>query len=71
MDPRVLGRHRLVQKILVYLPKRYWATDASLKNTRNLSQIKLEELVSALQAPKQRRSMGLKGNVEEDLRAKV
>ena len=63
--------NRLVQKILVSLPERYEATIASLENTKNLSQIKLAELVSALQAPKQRRSMKLKGSVEEALRAKV
>ena len=66
-----LSDNRLVQKILVSLPERYEATIASLENTKNLSQIKLAELVSALQAPKQRRSMRLKGSVEEALRAKV
>ena len=72
---RVLGTdlfdNRLVQKSLVSLPERYEATIASLENTKNLSQIKLVELVSALQAPEQRRSMRLKGSVEEALRAKM
>ena len=72
---RMLGTNlsddRLVQKILVSLPERYEAIIASLENTRNLSQIKLAEMVSALQAPEQRRSMRLKGSVEEALRAKV
>ncbi|XP_020254354.1 uncharacterized protein LOC109831443 [Asparagus officinalis] len=66
-----LSENRLVQKILVSLPERYEATIASLENTRDLSPIKLAELVSALQAPEQRRSMRLKGSVEEALRAKV
>ncbi|XP_020263298.1 uncharacterized protein LOC109839281 [Asparagus officinalis] len=66
-----LSDNRLVQKILVSLPERYEATIASLENTRDLSQIKLAELVSALQAPEQRRSIRLKGSVEEALRAKM
>ena len=66
-----LSNNRLVQKILVSLPERYEATIASLENTKNLSQIKLVELVSVLQEPEQRRSMRLKGSVEEALRAKV
>ena len=60
-----------MQKILVSLPERYESTIDLLENTINLSQIKLAELVSALQEPKQRRSMRLKGSVEEVLRAKV
>ena len=66
-----LSDNRLVQKILVSFPERYELTIASLENTRNLSQIKLAKLVSALQALKQRRSMRLKGSDEEALRAKV
>ena len=66
-----LSDNRLVQKILVSFPERYELTIASLENTINLSQIKLAKLVSALQAPEQRRSMRLKGSVEEALRAKV
>ena len=73
--PRMLGTdlsdNRLVQKILVSLPEKYEVTIASLENTKNLSQIKLVQLVSALQAPEQRRSMRLKGSVQEALRAKV
>ena len=67
-----LSDNRLVQKILVSLPKRYEATIASLENTKNLSQIKLAELVCALQAPEQRSiRIRLKESVEEALRAKV
>ena len=66
-----LSDNRLVQKIVVSLPERYEAIIASLENTKNLSHIKLAALVSALQELEQRRSMRLKGNVEEALRAKV
>ena len=66
-----LSDNRLVQKILVYFLERFEVTIASLENTKNMSQIKLAELVIALQAPEQRRSMRLKGSVNEALRAKV
>ena len=66
-----LSDNRLVQKILVSLPEKYEATIASLENIRNLSKIKLVELVNALQALEQRRSMRLKGSVEEAQWAKV
>ncbi|XP_030470413.1 uncharacterized protein LOC115688660 [Syzygium oleosum] len=65
---RVLGidlsDNRLVQKILVSLPERFEATIASLENTKDLSQIKLAELLSALQAQAQRRLMRLEGSTE-------
>ncbi|GAV62041.1 DUF4219 domain-containing protein/UBN2 domain-containing protein [Cephalotus follicularis] len=71
---RVLGTdlsdNRLVQKILVSLPERFEATIASLENTKDLSQIKLEELLSALQAQEQRRLMRLEGSTEGALLAK-
>ncbi|KAL3745588.1 hypothetical protein ACJRO7_014670 [Eucalyptus globulus] len=51
---RVLGTDlrddRLVQKILVSLPEKFEATIASLENTRDLADIKLAELLNALQA---------------------
>lgn len=50
---RALGTNlydnRLVQKIFVSMIERYEATIASLENTKDLSQIKVIELVSALQ----------------------
>ncbi|GAV84880.1 DUF4219 domain-containing protein/UBN2 domain-containing protein [Cephalotus follicularis] len=65
---RVLGTdlsdNRLVQKILVSLPERFEATIASLENTKDLSQIKLAELLSALQAQEQRRLIRLEGSTE-------
>ncbi|GAV59322.1 DUF4219 domain-containing protein/UBN2 domain-containing protein [Cephalotus follicularis] len=71
---RVLGTdlsdNRLVQKILVSLPGRFEATIASLENTKDLSQIKLAKLLSALQAQEQRRLMRLEGSTEGALQAK-
>ncbi|KAG6496746.1 hypothetical protein ZIOFF_044618 [Zingiber officinale] len=58
---RVLGTEmkddRIVQKILVSLPERFEATIASLENTKDLSDIRLAELLSALEAQEQRRLM--------------
>ncbi|GAV79410.1 DUF4219 domain-containing protein/UBN2 domain-containing protein [Cephalotus follicularis] len=65
-----LSEKRLVQKILVSLPERFEATIASLENTKDLSQIKLEKLQSALQAQEQRRLMRLEGSTEGALQAK-
>ncbi|PKI62080.1 hypothetical protein CRG98_017453 [Punica granatum] len=57
---RVLGTDmkddRLVQKILVSVPERFEATIASLENTKELSDIKLAKVLSALQAQEQRMS---------------
>ncbi|XP_052198347.1 uncharacterized protein LOC127805636 [Diospyros lotus] len=41
---------RIVQKILVTLPKKFEATVTSLENSKDLSSIKLAKLLSALQA---------------------
>nr|CAD1838544.1 unnamed protein product [Ananas comosus var. bracteatus] len=65
-----LSDNRLMQKILVSLLERFEATIASLENTKNLSQIKLAELLSALQAQEQRRLMRLEGSTERALQAK-
>lgn len=46
---RALGT-RLIQKILVLVLERYETTIASLENTKDLSQLKMIDLVSALQA---------------------
>ncbi|XP_073113470.1 uncharacterized protein [Elaeis guineensis] len=72
---RVLGTdltdNRLVQKILVSLPERFEATIASLENTKDLSQIKLAKLLSALQAQEKRRLMRQEESVEGALQAKI
>ncbi|PKI45771.1 hypothetical protein CRG98_033778 [Punica granatum] len=50
---------------------RILSTDLSDNRTKDLSQIKLGELISALQAPEYKRSMRLEGSVEGALKAKV
>ncbi|XP_028236591.1 uncharacterized protein LOC114415928 [Glycine soja] len=50
---------RIVEKILVTVPKRYEASIASLENTKDLSKITLAEVLHALQAQEQRRLMRL------------
>ncbi|XP_019057301.1 PREDICTED: uncharacterized protein LOC109116397 [Tarenaya hassleriana] len=58
---RILGTkvddNKIVQKILVSVPEKFEATIASLENTKELSAIKLPEILSALQAQEQRRYM--------------
>ncbi|KAG6510506.1 hypothetical protein ZIOFF_028530 [Zingiber officinale] len=58
---KVLGTYmkddRIVQKILVSLPERFEAKIASLDNTKDLSDIRLAELLSALEAQEQRKFM--------------
>lgn len=72
---RILGRNmedsRIVEKILVSLPERFEATIASLENTKDLSNLKLAELLSALQAQEQRRRMREEGTLEGALKAKL
>ena len=41
---------RLVEKIMVTVPKRYEENITTLENTKDLSQISLAELLNALQA---------------------
>ncbi|XP_031387078.1 uncharacterized protein LOC116200368 [Punica granatum] len=65
---RILGSkmkdERLVHKILVSLLEKFEATIAYLENTKDLFDIKLAELLSALQAQEQRRNMRCKGTLE-------
>lgn len=72
---RVLGTDiddkRLVQKILVAVPERFEATIASLENTKDISDIKLAEVLSALQAQEQRRLMRKNEPIEGALLAKL
>ncbi|KAL4354682.1 hypothetical protein GQ457_06G008660 [Hibiscus cannabinus] len=56
---------RIVQKILVTIPERFEATITTLENTKDMSKISLEELLSALQAQEQRRVMRQEGAIEE------
>ncbi|XP_047264145.1 uncharacterized protein LOC124896603 [Capsicum annuum] len=72
---RILGTelndNRIVQKILVTLLERYEATIASLENTKDLSNLSLTELLSALQAQEQRRMMRQEGSIERALQVKL
>ncbi|XP_057984522.1 uncharacterized protein LOC131169324 [Hevea brasiliensis] len=65
---RVLGEDlpdkRVVEKILVSLPERFEAKISSLKDSKDVYQISLAELVNALQATEQRRSLTLKYQTE-------
>ncbi|XP_017441004.1 uncharacterized protein LOC108346434 [Vigna angularis] len=61
---------RIVQTILVTIPKRYEATFTSLENSKDLSTITLVELLTALQAPKQRRLVREEGHIEGALVAR-
>lgn len=71
---RLLGTEipdsRIVQKILVTIPEKYEATLTSLENSKDLSTITLAELLTALQAPEQRRLMRQEGTTEGALVAK-
>ena len=48
---------RIVEKVLVTLPKRFESKISSLEESRDLSQISLVELMNALQAQEQRRAL--------------
>ncbi|KAA8524978.1 hypothetical protein F0562_011384 [Nyssa sinensis] len=61
---------RIVEKILVTVPKKFEATITTLENTKDLSKITLAELLNALQAQEQRRVMRQGGVVEGALPAK-
>ncbi|XP_031376703.1 uncharacterized protein LOC116192313 [Punica granatum] len=58
---------RLVQKILVSVPERFEATIASLENTKELSDIKLAKVLSALQAQEQGSIMRRKRIAEQGM----
>ncbi|XP_017617733.1 kinesin-like protein KIN-7K, chloroplastic [Gossypium arboreum] len=68
---RVLGADlsdsRLVQKILVSVPEKYEATIASFENTKDLTQLRVVELIIALQAQEQRRLMRQEGSIERSI----
>ncbi|XP_031383771.1 uncharacterized protein LOC116197702 [Punica granatum] len=72
---RVLGTDikddRIAHKILISLPEKFEATIASLENTKDLSKIKLAELLSALQAQEQRRMIRRGEPIEGALQAKL
>jgi len=59
-----LPESRIVQKILVTIPKKFEATITSLENTKDMSKITLSEILNALQAQEQRRTMRQEDDVE-------
>lgn len=61
---------RIVEKILVTVPKRYEASITTLESTKDLSQISFSELLHALQAQDQRRLMRQEHVIEGVLPAK-
>jgi len=66
----VLNDSRIVEKLLVAVPEEFEATITTLENTKDLSKIFLTELLNALQAQEQRRSMRQKGVIEGVLHVK-
>ncbi|XP_020589286.1 uncharacterized protein LOC110030738 [Phalaenopsis equestris] len=61
---------RIIQKVLVTVPERFGATITTLENTKDLTNITLSKLLSALQAQEQRRAMREEGVVEGALQVK-
>ncbi|XP_020214488.1 uncharacterized protein LOC109798576 [Cajanus cajan] len=59
-----LSDQRVVEKVLVCLPERFESKISSLEENKDFSQISLAELVNALQATEQRRSLRMEENVE-------
>nr|KYP49369.1 Retrovirus-related Pol polyprotein from transposon TNT 1-94 [Cajanus cajan] len=59
-----LSDQRVVEKILVCLPERFKSKISSLEENKDFSHISISELVNALQATEQRRSLRMEENVE-------
>ena len=60
----------IVEKLLVTVPEKFEATITTLENTKDLSKISLTELLNALQAQEQRRSMRQERVIEDALPVK-
>nr|XP_048330690.1 uncharacterized protein LOC125422644 [Ziziphus jujuba var. spinosa] len=58
---KFLPDQRIVEKILICLPEKYEAKISILEETRDLTQLTVAELINALQAMEQRRSLRLQG----------
>ena len=63
----VLNDSRIIEKLLVTVQEKFEATITTLENTKDLSKISLTELLNALQAQEQRRSMRQEGVIEDAL----
>jgi hypothetical protein len=72
---RLLGKdfpdERIVQKILVTMPKKYRSKIYLLEELKDLTSISLGELVNALQAQKQRRLMRHEKSVQGAFQARA
>ncbi|XP_022930154.1 uncharacterized protein LOC111436666 [Cucurbita moschata] len=66
----MLNDFRIVEKLLVSIQEKFEATVTTLENTKDLSKISLRELLDALQAQEQRRSMRQEGVIEDVLPVK-
>ena len=66
----VLNDSRIIEKLLVTVPGKFEATITTLENTKDLSKISLTELLNALHAQEQRRSMRQEGVIEGTLPVK-
>ena len=64
-----LSDERVVEKILVCLPEMFETKISSLEENKNFSEISVAELVNALQATKQRRSLRMEGTTKGALMA--
>ena len=53
----MLNDSRIVEKLLMSILEKFEAATTTLENTKDLSKISLRELLNALQAQEQRRSM--------------
>ena len=60
-----LTHQRVVEKVLVSLPKRFESKISSLEDSKDISKISLSELVHVFQAQEQRRSMRQEENINE------
>jgi hypothetical protein len=58
---------RIVEKVLVSLPKKFEHKICSLKDSKDFSKMSLQELVNALQAVEQRQAYGQEGSSEGTL----
>ena len=62
---------RVVEKILVTLPERFESKISSLEESKDLSKISLAELLNALQAQEQRRTIRQEESMEGAFQAKM
>ena len=66
----MLNDSKIVEKLLVIVPQKFEATITTLENTKDLSKISLTELLNALQAQEQKKSMRQEGVIEGALPVK-